>query len=238
MPIRLLTLLLSATLLSACASLPPGKPDPRDRFERYNRAMFSFDEALDRNLLLPVTRGYVKVVPRAARIGINHFLTNLGYPRTIVNDALQAKFADAGRDTLRLCVNTLLGLGFFDPATGMGLERHQEDFGQTLGRWGMPSGSYLVLPALGPSTVRDTIAQVPDEYTTGRHYIKDNTVRWGLLALDGVDKRAELLDTDQVFNETFDRYAFVRNAWLQRREFQVRDGNVPDEPPADEPAKP
>jgi phospholipid-binding lipoprotein MlaA len=225
---RLLTLALGATLLTACASIP-GKPDPRDRFERFNRAMFSFDQSLDRNVLLPVTRGYVKVVPKPARRGIAHFLTNITYPRTIVNDALQAKFADAGRDTLRLGINTILGLGFFDPATGMGLEQHDEDFGQTLGKWGVHSGSYLVLPLLGPSTVRDAIGRVPDEYTTGRHYIRDSTVRWSVAVIDVINTRAGLLDTDQVVNQSFDQYAFVRNAWLQRREYQVRDGDVPEE---------
>jgi phospholipid-binding lipoprotein MlaA len=237
MSIRLLTLALAAILLVACASIPAGKPDPRDHFERFNRAMFSFDQSLDRNVLLPVTRGYVKVVPKPVRRGISRFMTNIGYPRTIVNDALQAKFTDAGRDTLRLGINTLLGLGFWDPASSMGLEQHDEDFGQTLGKWGVHSGSYLVLPVLGPSTVRDAVGRVPDEYTTGRHYIRDSTVRWSIAAIDVVNSRAGLLDTDQVLNQSFDQYAFVRNAWLQRREYLVHDGNLPDEPlePPDSP---
>lgn len=218
--------LLAAALLGlfGCATLPGGKADPRDRFERFNRSVYRFNDAADRAVLKPVALGYVRVVPGPARHGISNFIANLTYPRTIINDMLQGKFADGARDTGRLVVNTVAGLGFFDPATRMGLEAHNEDFGQTLGKWGMHSGPYLMLPLLGPSTVRDTAGRLPDEYTTARHYIDDSRVRWGLVALDAVDTRAALLDTDAVLDEAYDRYAFVRNAWLQRREYLVRDG--------------
>lgn len=224
--------------LSGCATLPAGEPEPRDRFERFNRSMYRFNSAADRIALRPLARGYVRAVPQPVRRGVTNFIDNYTYPRTIVNSLLQGKLADGGRDTLRLVVNTVGGLGFFDPASRLGLEAHDEDFGQTLGRWGVPSGPYLMLPLLGPSTVRDTAGRVPDEYTTARHYIDDHYVRYGLVALDAVNSRAGLLDTDSVLEEAFDPYAFVRNAWLQRREFLVRDGDVPPEEfaPDDEPA--
>jgi len=228
-PFRRLWPLVIALAAGGCAALPSGKPDPSDRFERFNRSMYRFNSAADRMALRPLARGYVRAVPHPVRRGITNFIDNYTYPRTIVNDLLQGKLADGGRDTLRLVFNTVGGLGFFDPASRMGLEAHDEDFGQTLGRWGVPSGPYLMLPLLGPSTVRDAAGRVPDEYTTARHYVDDNYVRYGLAALDLVNSRAGLLDTDKVVAETFDAYAFVRNAWLQRREYLVRDGDVPAE---------
>jgi len=242
MSLRSFIAALLALTMAGCATLPPGPRDVRDPLERYNRSMFRVNDAIDRAALKPVARGYVRVVPRPVRTGINHFLTNLGYPRTVINDVLQGKLGDSGRDTARLVVNTALGLGFFDPATKMGLDLHNEDFGQTLGKWGVHSGPYLVLPLLGPSTVRDGLGRIPDEYSTPRHYINDATVRWGIIAVDVVDTRAGLLDTEGLLNQAFDRYQFVRNAWLQRREYQVRDGDVPAEDfgvdPAVDPAVP
>jgi phospholipid-binding lipoprotein MlaA len=226
--LRLLPLLLLTQ--TACAALPTDRQaGPRDRFERYNRSMYRFNTAADRAVLRPLARGYVRVLPQPVRRGIGHFLTNVAYPRTIVNDLLQGKLADGARDTARLAVNTVVGLGFFDPATRLGLEQHDEDFGQTLGKWGVPAGPYLMLPLLGPSTIRDTVSRVPDDYATPRHYLQDPYARWGLITLDVVDTRAGLLATDAVLRDSFDPYALVRNAWLQRREYAVRDGNVPAE---------
>jgi phospholipid-binding lipoprotein MlaA len=217
-------------LLGACATLPPNSQrDARDPLERYNRAMYSFNRALDKSIALPVARGYVKVVPQPVRQGVHNFLTNLSYPVTLVNDALQGKLAAAGSDLGRFTVNTLLGLGLFDPATAMGLAANDEDFGQTLGRWGVAPGPYFMLPILGPSTIRDTVGRVPDEYTTPRHYIRDSTVKWGITAVDLIDTRVSLLDQEDLLRQSFDEYSFVRNAWLRRRDYKVHDGNVPDE---------
>jgi phospholipid-binding lipoprotein MlaA len=227
--------------LSACSTLPAGPRDPRDPFEGYNRFMFRTNSAIDDKALMPVTRAYVKVVPQPVRRGVSHFFTNLSYPRTLVNDALQGKLRAAGSDTIRFTVNTVLGLGFFDPATRMGLEAREEDFGQTLGKWGLPAGPYLMLPVIGPATVRDSFGRVPDEFTTGRHYINDTALKYSLTALDGIDARAGLLEASSVLEQSFDRYTFVRNAWLKRREYLVRDGDVPEEtledPLAEPPAK-
>jgi len=148
-------------------------------------------------------------------------------PTTIANDALQGKIRDSARDAARLVVNVVFGLGFYDAATRVGLEKHDEDFGQTLGRWGVPPGPFLELPLLGPSTVRDAPSKLVNEYTDGRHYISDMTVRWGLWAVDKVELRASLLSTDALLQKAYDPYAFLRNAWLQRREYEVRDGDVP-----------
>ncbi len=226
---RLSITALSALCLTACTTLPSTARDSHDPLEPYNRFMFRINSAVDDKALIPIARAYVKVTPAPVRRGVSNFFSNLAYPRTLINNALQGKLYDAGSDTVRLVVNTALGFGFFDPATRMGLEEHDEDFGQTLGKWGVPAGPYLMLPAFGPSTLRDTAGKVPDELLMGRHYIQDTTLRYSLLVLDGIDTRAGLLDANAVLDQSFDRYAFVRNVWLQRREYLVRDGNVPDE---------
>jgi phospholipid-binding lipoprotein MlaA len=226
--------LLAGLVLAGCASLPSGKPDPRDPWERFNRASFKVNDALDRAFLRPLTRGYVKVTPRVLRTGISNVFANLDNVTTIVNDALQGKMRDAGRDSARLLLNSTLGLGgLFDPASAVGLEKNDEDFGQTLGKWGVSSGPYLMIPLLGPSTVRDAFGRVPDRLTDPTHYLEDDSTRYTITAVEIVDLRASLLDLDDDLAQSFDRYAFVRNAWLQRREYKVKDGNV-DEPSFDE----
>jgi phospholipid-binding lipoprotein MlaA len=227
----------AALLLGGCATLPPGsKPDPRDRFERANRSVYAFNKTLDHAILRPVARGYVKVTPQPVRRGITNFFANIDYPITIINDALQGKVRDSLRDVARFGINTVVGVGgLFDPATHWGFERHDEDFGQTLGKWGVHSGPYLMLPIFGPSTVRDAPAKVIDHFTTPRTYLLSTNADLGLSVVGVVDKRAGLLNTDEMIDNAYDPYAFLRNAWLQRREYQVRDGNVPpDEAPKDE----
>jgi len=225
-------------LLQGCASLPSGKPDPRDRFERFNRGVYAFNDAIDRAALKPVAKGYKKAVPAPVRNGVSNFFSNLSLPRTILNDLLQGKFTEGTRATLRLTVNTVLGLGFFDPAGRAGLANQNEDFGQTLGKWGVPSGPYLVLPLLGPSTVRDGLGRIPDIYDNPEQLVSDDYAYWGTLALDAVDTRSQLLAQDPILQRSFDPYGFVRNAWLQHREFLVRDGDVPADNAGDADAPP
>jgi phospholipid-binding lipoprotein MlaA len=234
-PARLLSSLLLLVLLTGCATLPPGqKPDPRDRFERFNRSVYRFNDGLDRAVARPVAVAYTKVTPAPVRSGVSNFLANLNYPVTVVNDALQAKPKRFGHDAARLLINTTIGIGgLFDPATKFGLQANDEDFGQTLGFWGVPPGPYLVLPVLGPSDVRDAFGKVADHYTEPQAYFKSQTLGWGLTGMGLVDKRAGLLDSDGVLKRTFDPYAFVRNAYLQRRQFLIYDGNPPDEPAPD-----
>lgn len=229
-------LLACAALATGCASIPGnGQPDPRDRFERFNRSVYKFNDALDRGVARPVARAYVAVTPRPVRIGVSNFLSNLSSPVTIVNDLLQGKIKGFGTDTARLVINTTIGIGgLFDPATKIGLAAGDEDFGQTLGKWGVRPGPYLMLPILGPSTVRDAFGRAGDQFAEPRNYIDDPTVRYGLTALDLIDTRAGLLQTDDVLRRSFDPYGFVRNAYLQRRQFLVYDGNPPEEPTFEE----
>jgi phospholipid-binding lipoprotein MlaA len=222
----ILLALLGAGLLPACATLPPGERDPRDPYERFNRSTYRFNDALDRNVARPVATAYVKVTPAPVRSGAGNFFRNLGSPTVIVNNLLQAKPRAFFTDTLRLVINTTIGIGgLFDPATQLGLPAGEEDFGQTLGRWGVPSGPYVVLPLLGPSTVRDTAGFAADQFTDPKMYlVKDIWVSVGLTVAGLVDLRASLLGTDEVLANSFDPYVFMRNAYLQRREFQVTDG--------------
>jgi len=232
----LVSLLLLLASLTGCASLPPGtQPHPDDRFERFNRGVYKFNDALDRAVAKPVATAYVKVTPRPIRTGVSNFLANLESPITIVNELLQGKLKGFGTDTARLVINTTIGIGgLFDPATRMGLMAGDEDLGQTFGRWGIRSGPYLMLPVFGPSSVRDGFGRIGDTFAHPRYYIDDDWTRYGLTALDFVDTRAGLLQTDAVLERSFDRYAFIRNAYLQRRQFQVYDGNPPEEPVEDE----
>jgi len=216
--------------LAGCASIPSGKPDPKDPWERFNRSVFNFNETLDRAIAKPVAKGYVKVTPRVVRQGISNAYSNLDTVPTIINDVLQGKFGQAGHDSARFLLNSTLGLGgLFDPASAAGLEYNDEDLGQTFGKWGIESGPYLMLPILGPSTMRDAFSRLADTYMEPVYYLEDDSTRYLIRLGELLDDRANLLELDSQLERTFDRYAFVRNAWLQRREYQVKDGNVDDE---------
>ena len=223
---KFLAAVLLAAALSGCATAPAAHRDARDPLEGFNRGVFRFNTAADHAVFQPAARAWKAAVPQPIRVGLGHFIDNLAYPRTIINDVLQGKLRDGGQDLTRLVVNTVFGFGFFDPATRAGLERHDEDFGQTLGKWGVSSGPFLMVPLMGPTTLRDMPARLVDEYGDGRHYLQDSYARWGLWAVDKLDLRASLLDADAVLERAYDPYTFVRNTWLQRREFQVRDGEV------------
>lgn len=218
--------LLPVLLLVGCAAAPQ-KPDPRDPLERFNRSMFAFNDALDKGVAKPVAKAYVKVAPRFVRTGVSNVFNNLNTLGTAVNDVLQGKMKQAGRDSARFLMNSTLGLGgLFDPATSAGLELNDEDFGQTFGKWGMKSGPYLMLPLLGPSTFRDTFGKLADQFTYPVYWLEDDSTRLIIRGVSLVDMRADLLDLDEQIDQSYDRYAFIRNAWLSRREFQVKDGAV------------
>lgn len=215
---------------TGCATVPVGNPDPRDPWEKFNRSMYAFNDSLDRAIAKPVAKGYKKVTPRIIRTGISNVITNLDQVSTIVNALLQGKVKQAGNDSARFLLNTTLGLGgLFDPASAAGLDLNDEDFGQTLGKWGVKSGPYLMLPFLGPSTVRDSFARIPDQFTYPVNYLEDDSTRLLIRAVDFIDLRAGLLELDAQIERSYDSYAFIRNAWLQRREFLVRDGDVADQ---------
>lgn len=225
-----------AASLAAGAAHAASPPKDADPLEKLNRATYAFNDALDRMLARPAAKAYRKVVPEPARNAISNAVANLEYPTTALNDALQGKFRDAGSDTLRFLVNSTIGIGgLADPATKFGLPANDEDFGQTLGRWGVPTGPYLVLPFLGPSNLRDAPGRVADRYTNARHYIGAGSTELALLGVDVLDKRTSLLAADDALRRAFDPYALVRDAYLQRREYLVRDGDVPEPTYEDEP---
>lgn len=197
--------------------------------------MWKFNTALDHTVMRPVARGYVKAVPPPVRTGISNVLSNLSYTSTVGNDILQGRFRDFARDVARFVVNTTIGIGgLFDPASTLGLVRHQRDFGQTLGRWGVPAGSYLVLPLLGPSDVRDAFGTLPDRFMTVDGNLDDTTLNVSLFSARAVDSRAEALPSDSTIDSAYDSYAFVRSAWFQLRAYRVHEGQrnyVPSLPP-------
>jgi phospholipid-binding lipoprotein MlaA len=222
-----MTIALMALMLTACASIPPGSTaDPRDPFERYNRAMFSFNKTVDDKVIKPVATGYVNVIPELIRSAIGNFFGNIGDVWTAVNNYLQGKPREGTSDVARVVLNSTFGIvGLIDVATPAGLVQHDEDFGQTLGVWGVKSGPYLILPILGSSTVRDGLARPVDLYADPLNQIDpvraQNSARLARL----VDDRAALLDsTRMVEDAALDPYLFVRDAYLQRRESRVRDG--------------
>jgi len=210
-------------LLGACAAQAPTRSDPRDPWERMNRATYAFNDKLDKTLLRPVARGYRNAVPHVVQTGIRNAFDNVDTTITMVNDLLQGQFTGFMHDTSRLLVNTVLGIGgLFDPATAMGLEKSDRDFGQTLGVWGVHSGPYLVLPVLGPSDVRDAFGRAGDTFSTPRTYISNSYWNYGSLALNIVDTRSRYLEASRLLDSAYDPYAFLRNAYLQKRAFKIR----------------
>lgn len=224
----LLPLFLSAAVLlsSGCASTNAPKADP---LEGMNRATFAFNDAVDRAVLKPVAKGYRFLTPEFARAGVNNAFANVGDVSVAVNNLLQGKAGDAVSDLGRIVVNSTLGiLGLFDVASPMGLEKHNEDFGQTLGRWGVGSGPYLVVPFMGPSTIRDALGRPVDGYAGYYRYVHHVPTRNVLLGAELIAVRESLLNASQSLEEaSLDRYQFLRDAYLQRRLNQVYDGKVP-----------
>ena len=199
-----------------------------DPWESINRPIYKFNDVVDTYALKPLAQGYQFVTPQFLEDGIHNMFRNVGDVTNLANNILQAKPAAAGVDTARLIFNTTFGLlGFFDVGTKMGLQRNEEDFGQTLGRWGVPSGPYVVLPLLGPSTVRDAVAIYPDTYAEPYRYMNDIPARNMAIGMDVIDTRASLLSAEKLI--TGDKYVFIRNAYLQNREFKVKDGQVEDD---------
>jgi len=201
-----------------------------DPVQSFNRAMFAFNDAVDRALIRPLAVGYRAVLPQRMRNGVNNFFNNLRAPTTLLNDLLQGKPKRAQQTVNRFMVNSTLGLlGFVDIASKLGFPAHQEDYGQTLAVWGIPSGPYLVLPLLGPSTARDALGKVPEFYIADPLWDPDDTAvtvtRFGLRA---VDIRSRLLDLDRIVQMQVDPYLFFRETYLQNRQRAIMDGAMPD----------
>lgn len=212
--------------------------DPKDPLQAYNRVMFAFNERADQYALKPVAKAYRFITPKPVQFVVGNFFSNLGDLWTGFNNLLQGKGKAAASDTARFFVNSTLGfLGFADVATEMGLEKHNEDLGQTLGWWGVPSGPYFVIPLLGPSTIRDATSRLVDVY--GQPYMWQDgheALKWSLWTVDKVHTRASLLDAEGALNDAaLDKYTLMRDGWLARRRNQVYDGDPPDEGDAADP---
>jgi len=218
--------LVSIFVLSGCAAT---SDNPRDPLEGLNRGVYKFNDVFDNVLAKPVAVVYKGVVPQIARTGVSNFFANINDVIIALNNLLQGKFPQAVSDVGRILVNTTAGLfGVIDVATEIGLEKHNEDFGQTLGYWGVTDGPYLVLPFIGPSSFRDGVGWLVDFYTDPITYVdpsRDRNILWGTRF---VSRRAELLDTSNILDTAaLDPYEFLRDAYLQRRRSLVYDGNPP-----------
>ena len=220
--LRIMTLT-AALALTGCATT-----HPQDPFEKFNRAMFQFNDTVDQAALKPAAQAY-KELPHPVQIGVGNFFGNLEDAWTAVNNLLQGKMADGMSDVMRFTFNTTFGLGgLLDIASEAGLQKHKEDFGQTLGKWGVRSGPYVVLPLLGSSTLRDVVVLPVDIEADPWRYVRPVQMRNPGSILRAVDQRAVVLDASNLIEEAaLDRYEFVRDAYLQRRQSKVYDGDPP-----------
>lgn len=219
--------ILCAVILAGCASTAN---NPKDPYEGFNRAMFSVNEGIDTVVAKPLAKGYDAVAPLPVKAGVGNFFGNVGDLWIGVNNGLQGKIGDGASDIGRLLINSTVGiLGLFDVASELGLEKHEEDFGQTLATWGVGDGGYLFWPVIGPRTVRDTAGFVVDAYADPVLWgIDDIPVRNSAYFVRFVDIRAGLLPSDKVVEEAaIDKYAYIRDAYLQRRRSQIFDGRPP-----------
>lgn len=213
--------------LTGCATMT-GK----DPFETFNRSMYALNNDLDRALLKPLAETYKVITPEPVNKGVTSFFNNIDDVLVVVNDLLQFKFKQAGADTSRLFINTTIGvLGVIDVAKDFNLPKRYEDFGQTLGWWGFKPGPYLVLPFLGPSSFRDALGRPVDSLADPRVYFRDEKYKnmfWASTGLQLVDMRADLMELEQVLDtSSIDNYSAIRDAYIQRREYLVYDGNPP-----------
>lgn len=226
-----LPLVLAALLATGgCASTQVAEnANPEDPWEGFNRKVFAFNDVLDRYALKPVAKGYRTITPDPVETGVGNFFSNLGEIRTALNSVLQGKPSNAGLATSRFLINSTVGVGgLLDYATLMEITADEEDFGQTLAVWGWEDSRYLVLPFLGPRTLRDATGLPADMATNPVTYVEDDSVRISLTALNIIDIRAGLLDQEELIRG--DRYSFVRDAYLQNRQFEVSDGELGDDP--------
>lgn len=226
----ILTTALLGLLLGGCASVENRNPD--DPLEPMNRAVFKFNDTLDQAILKPVATGYKAVTPEFARQSVSNVFNNVGGVWSTLNAGFQLKGEKFLQGFFRVCTNTIFGIGgLFDVATALGLPDPQEDFGQTLGYWGVKPGPYIVLPFLGPANVRDGVGRVADAYGNPVSYLDSDKAKYGLLTLDVINTRASLLDVEAAAEHSmFDKYIFFKDAYMQRRQSLVYDGNPPSDP--------
>jgi len=235
-PLLLSSLIISITL-AGCASTATTVPGQNDPWAGWNRGTQTFNDNLDKAILKPMAKGYQWITPEVVDEGITNFFSNINDIGVTLNDLLQFKLTQSGMDASRFLINTTAGVaGIFDVASMIDLPKHKEDFGQTLGYWGVPSGSYLVLPFFGPSSPRDAVGLVGDALFNPLTYVSVfggaavNAATAGGKVLDVTDTRANLMTTEKIVDEgAVDRYDFIKNSYEQNREFVVHDGNPPEE---------
>ncbi len=235
-PLLLSSLVVSITL-AGCASTATTVPEKNDPWVGWNRGTQTFNDNLDKAIVKPLAQGYEWITPEFVNEGITNFFSNINDIGVTVNDLLQFKLTQSGMDASRFLINTTAGVGgFVDVAKMIDLPKHKEDFGQTLGYWGVPSGSYLVLPIFGPSSPRDTFGLVGDALFNPLTYVSifggaaATAATAGSKVLDVTDKRAHLMTTEKIVNEgSIDRYDFIKNSYEQNRDYLIHDGNLPDD---------
>lgn len=227
---RVAAVLTVALALGGCASVPPEYRDPRDPWQPFNRAVFKFNTDFDNAFLKPAAQGYRFVTPEPVDEGITNFFNNVADATSAVNNVLQFKLSRAGSDVGRVFINTTVGIvGFFDVASNVGLPSYKEDFGQTLGYWGFGAGPFVMIPILGPSSVRDTFGLAGDIVLDPFFSLEEDEIYWGFVTLRVIDRRADLLAAGDLVDEVaIDPYTFLRDAYLQRRRNLVHDGNPPE----------
>lgn len=228
---RIFLLILLALLVQGCATVDPEFADPRDPWESYNRSMFAFNGTLDKVIVKPVAKGYKAIAPSFVDKGVTNFFENINDITSAANNLLQFKLYRAASDVGRFGINSTIGiLGLVDVAGNMNLPKYGEDFGQTLGYWGLDSGPYLMLPIVGPSSARDGVGFVVDWYTDPITYVKPVGASWGIKSIDYIDRRADLVGAGRILEQAaLDPYEFIKEAYLQKRLYDVYDGS----PPAD-----
>ena len=223
-----LTILLASLLLAGCGTINLSTyTQQKDPFESFNRGVYKFNDTVDRAVVKPVAQGYNKVVPNPLKTMVSNFFSNLDDVVVTANDLLQFKFKQAASDGARVVFNSTFGLLGLINITDR-LEKHNEDFGQTLGYWGVPSGPFVMLPILGPSSIRDGTGRYADSYFSVISNTKHVPTRNSAWALEGLDTRVGLLEQEKVLDDAvIDRYSFIRDAYLMRRQSLVYDGNPP-----------
>jgi phospholipid-binding lipoprotein MlaA len=214
----------------------PGRTTNNDPLQGFNRGVYRFNDAVDRAALKPVAKGYQKITPHWLRVGVSNFFNNLEQPWTIVNELLQGKPKAMAQGTCRFVLNSVIGVaGFVDIASRAGLPLYEEDFGQTLAVWGLPSGPYVMLPLFGPSSVRDAPAKVIDFLARPQRYAD---IPWeadtAITTVNVIDTRSKLLSVEGTLQNAYDRYGVIRDVWVQQREYRIYDGNPPQEKIEDE----
>ena len=215
-------------LLVLLFSFPLYAKEINDPFEDLNRDIFVFNEKLDEKILKPTALVYRKVTPQFARTGVTNFFNNLEEIDTTINQVLQGEIKYAFNDAGRFVINTTIGLfGLIDIASKMGLEKHEEDFGQTLGVWGISSGPYIMLPFLGPSNPRDLLSRPISSFLSGTFAMEDNDVKFTLVGIDALETRERLLDAETLI--IGDKYMFVKDAYVQSREYEINNGSTEDD---------